>query len=304
MRLLVSRHLENFLAVYAAGNMHLAAERKGISQPALTKSLRLLEADLNAELFRRTAKGLEPTEAGHVLHRYARAIERDARFAALDINSFYRDLNGGIRMGAGQSLSLSIFPEVIVEFHREFPGVEMMVETGITSRLMRSLAREDLDLLVAARPATALPDKLTSFPLFRCEMVAVCRQGHPLLDKPGVGLGDLAAHERIGLIEDHDFDRRIVRLPGAAGTLKPFLESTSMSLMFGVIAATDCYAIISSLILPRARREGLERIALDRPLWPLDIDLICRSTLAPSQPVTTIRRLIETKAAEQALSAP
>ncbi|MBU2483494.1 MAG: LysR family transcriptional regulator [Alphaproteobacteria bacterium] len=68
MRLLISRHLENFLALYDARNMHLAAQKKGISQPALSKSLKVLEESLGATLFERTHRGLEPTSCCTGMH--------------------------------------------------------------------------------------------------------------------------------------------------------------------------------------------------------------------------------------------
>ena len=208
MRLLVSRHLENFLAIYAAGNLHVAADRKGISQPALTKSLKLLEADLNTELFYRSVKGLEPTDAGKLLYRYARSIEQEARFAALDIDDIGRRLRGGIRMGFGQAMAMSILPTIIVDFHRQFPGIEMIVETGITNNLMDNLTDEQLDLVVVAKPHDPLPDRYVSFPLFKSEMVAVCRKDHPLRSKNNARIEDLGDYERLGNFDDRDFERK------------------------------------------------------------------------------------------------
>jgi DNA-binding transcriptional LysR family regulator len=57
LRLLVSRHLENFIALYEAQNMHAAADRKGISQPALAKSLRIVEEEVGTRLFSAPRKG-------------------------------------------------------------------------------------------------------------------------------------------------------------------------------------------------------------------------------------------------------
>jgi DNA-binding transcriptional LysR family regulator len=293
MRLLVSRHLENFLALYATRNMHAAADRKGISQPALTKSLRLLEEDLGATLFVRSHKGLEPTEAANVLYRYARAIDQEARFATLDVQNLRSPLSGQMRIGIGPVLAGSVFPAVFVEFHRSFPSVEFAVEIGVSSGLVERLVRDDLDLVVTALPEEPLPERYVGLPVFRSEMTVICREGHPLRALRNVTLAELAQYKRVGFTEDREFEKKSGPVFGQrAEAMKPLLQTTSLSVMFGILVATDYYAVVSEMILPSARREGLDRVRSHQDLWTIEIGLMSKSSLSTSKPVSAIRNAL------------
>jgi DNA-binding transcriptional LysR family regulator len=293
LRILVSRHLENFLALYEARNMHEAARRKGISQPALTSSLKLIERAAGAELFTRSAGGLEPTEAGAALHRHALAIDQHARFAAMDLSTLQTGLGGRIRVGVGPVLAVSSFPDVVVRFHRDFPDVAIDVESGISSQLVDRLERDRLDLIVTARPTRPLGDTMTSLPLFRSEMVVVCRQGHPLTEHGPVTPDALTAYSRVGFTEDLEFEehsRSITDWP--SDRMQPILQTSSISVMFGVLAATDHFAIVSQVLVPKARREGLVRLDLTDPLWHIEVEAFCKNSLAGSRPIKALQSIL------------
>ncbi|MFC1458238.1 LysR family transcriptional regulator [Microvirga arabica] len=259
-------------------------------QPALTKSLQLLEEDLGAKLFYRSARGMEPTEAGNVLYRHARAIDQEARFASLDIQENHLNLAGRIRIGIGPVLALSAFPDVFVDFHRQFPSVEVTVDMGVSSRLMEGLARDDFDLVVTAFPGDPLPEKYVALPVFRSDMIVICRTDHPLRKSGGATLEELCKYQRVGFSEDREFEKRSHRSLGAsAAKMRPLLQTTSLSVMFGILSATDYYAIVSSMILPSAQRDGLDRLTIHHDLWQLDIGLVCKSTLSTTRPVVAIR---------------
>jgi DNA-binding transcriptional LysR family regulator len=294
MRLLISRHLENFLALYDARNMHLAAEKKGISQPALSKSLKVLEESLGATLFERTHRGLEPTSAGELLHRHACAIDQEARFASLDISKYQSTLGGRIKIGVGPVLAVSTFPQALADFHHSLPGIEISVETGISNFLYDGLMNADFDVIAAAIPELELPENFTAVPLFTTNMVVICRKDHPMMAAPDVTRDSLGTFRRVGFVEDREFEKKSRRfLGGLSDQLQPILQTTSLTIMFGILAATDYYAIVSDLIVPRARREGLDAFSPLGGLWQLDIDLICKTTLVTSHPLQVLRQAIE-----------
>lgn len=290
MRLLVSRHLENFLALYEAQNMHVAADKKGISQPALTKSLKLLESEVGAQLFVRTSRGLEPTDIGEILYKHARAIDQEARFVTLNIDELQRKLGGQMRIGVGQVLAVSVFPEVLVAFHEQFPSVRVIAEAGISTNLVEGLLRDDFDLVVAALPQTPLPERFVTTHLFQSEMIVVCRRDHPLRSRGVVSLNQLLDYERVGFVEDREFELRSQRNFGArAEILRPIIESTSLAIMFGILRATDHYAIVSEMLLSRARREELDQLHTKEGLWQLDINLMCKLSLLSTRPVRMLK---------------
>ena len=273
MRLLVSRHLENFVALYEARNMHTAAQRKGISQPALTKSLKLLEEEAGVELFLRTSKGLEATEAGDRLYGYASAIDQERRFATMDMQRSHLALETQLRLGVGPAVAVSVFPPALVSFHRTYPNVQLTVENAITGRLVDSLVRGDLDVIITSRPTDALPERFTSVPLFRNNMVVLCRKGHPLRTAKKVTLAQLAEYGRIGFLSE----------------TVSVIQTTSLSVMLDLVATTDHFAMVNETILPKARREGLLPLDVVDPIPHLEIELMCKRTFVASPPIVAIR---------------
>ncbi|WP_454855203.1 LysR family transcriptional regulator [Rhizobium binxianense] len=303
MRLLVSRHLENFLALYEARNMHAAALRKGITQPALTKSLKMLEDEVGGALFKRTSKGLEPTEAGDALHRYAHAIDQEARFATLDIKRSTIEAKGLLRMGVGPALAISSLPPVLVSFNERFPDVQVSVETGITSRLIEQVIRGDIDIMVSARPERELPDRFAAVHLFTNRMVAICRHDHPLRQKDRVTIEDLVRFRRVGFLEDHDFDVHARKTYGRrVEDLKAAMRTSDVSVMLEVLAATDHFAIVNEIMLPRARTLGLLPVALDDLLWVIHIELICKLAFVDSSPIRKLLTAWKEHGSGQAIS--
>jgi len=291
MRLLVSRHLENFLILYEVRNMRVAAERKGITQPALTKSLKTLEDEVGGDLFKRTTKGLEPTEAGEALYRYAHAIDQEARFATLDIQRSAIETKGLLRMGVGPALAVSALPMVLVDFYGNFPNVQVSVETGITSRLIEQVIDGDVDVMISARPQRELPDHFTAVHLFSNRMVAVCRKGHPLLRLGRASIEQLCRYRRIGFLDDHDFDVHARKIYGKrVEEMTAAMRTNSTSVMLHVLAATDHFAIVNEVMLPAAMNQGLTPIPLDDPLWVIHIELICKLAFIDSRPIKALLR--------------
>ncbi len=287
MRLLVSRHLENFLALYQTLNMHAAAEAKNISQPALTKSLKLLEKQVGMPLFHRTPRGLEPTPAGTTMYQYARQIDQAARFAAIDLQQSMT--TGLLSIGIGPILAVSIFPAIITVFHRRHPGLRIKVETGISSHLIEGLAREHYDFVVTALPEEPLPKTMVSLPLYRSRMVAIGRADHPLAAIGGT-VETLAAYGRVGFLEDREFEKRALRALGPrAEALRPAVQTSSMAIMFGMLMATDHFAIIGEMMLPRAVSEGLVKLPVPHAFWEIEIGLVCKAVLASSPAISAIR---------------
>jgi DNA-binding transcriptional LysR family regulator len=252
--------------------MHAAAQRKGISQPALTKSLKLLEEEAGVELFLRTSKGLEPTEAGDRLYGYAGAIEQERRLATMDMQSSQLEGDTQLRLGVGPAVAVSVLPPALVSFHRTFPNVRLTVENAITERLVDNLVRGDLDVIITSRPSILLPERFASVPLFRNNMVVLCREGHPLRTAQNVTLAQLAHYGRVGFLSE----------------TVSVIQTTSLSVMLDLVATTDHFALVNETILPRARRLGLLPLEVVDPLPHLEIDLMCKRTFVASRPIAAI----------------
>lgn len=270
--------------------MHKASHGKGITQPALTKSLKTLEDEIGSMLFVRTPRGLEPTEAGETLYRYARAIDQEARFAALDINNVITRNSSKIRIGVGPGLAVSSFPKVLVDFHRKFPGVQVMAQMGLTKQLVEDLMRDSLDVIATARPPQELPDHISCIHLFDIHMAAVCRTSHPLNSSGEIGIEELFEYGCVTFPESDEFIKHTHRLFGqAADKLNIIVETNSISVMLDLVASADYFALVGEIIVPRAMQAGLVRLPVPSLKWDMKIDLMCKRSLIDTRPVRALR---------------
>ncbi|MBI3153935.1 MAG: LysR family transcriptional regulator [Burkholderiales bacterium] len=123
------RHLRYFMALADEGNFGRAARRLHISQPPLTRQIRQLEDEFGAQLFERTSKGVDLTEAGHLFREEAARILALAQQAAERTRKAGRGQLGRLDVGIFGSAVLNVIPRLILEFRRCYPEVEVHLHT-------------------------------------------------------------------------------------------------------------------------------------------------------------------------------
>ncbi|NVK59428.1 MAG: LysR family transcriptional regulator, partial [Rhodobacteraceae bacterium] len=146
----LSRRLLHFLAAADVGNLHRAAETLGLSQPALTVSLRNLEQEIDATLFERSVKGVTLTPAGELFYRHAGALRTASRQARDELKALRTGEAGTLRIGAGVAWSATVLPEVLRDMRRDYPGLSIDLLTGVGDQLAMQFAEGRIDLLLVA----------------------------------------------------------------------------------------------------------------------------------------------------------
>ena len=135
-----------FHTVAKAGNISKAANQLYISQPAISKSISKLEAELGTALFSRSSRGVVLTEEGQVLYEY---VER--AFDALNMGEEnlknYKELGiGHIRIGVSTSLCKHILLDYLKDFIRENPNIKFSIDCHSTVNTIKLLRNEDIDI--------------------------------------------------------------------------------------------------------------------------------------------------------------
>jgi DNA-binding transcriptional LysR family regulator len=142
------RDLAYFETIATLGHMGRAAERLGRTQPALSKSIRRLEDEIGAELFKRAGRGIALTETGQALLSRARAIRQNVDESIREVGDLARGLTGTIRVGCGATTAEYILPTVTAKLLEAAPDVRMEVMIGMNDVLRSSLLDGRLDLSV------------------------------------------------------------------------------------------------------------------------------------------------------------
>ncbi len=138
------RHLRYFVAVADRGNVSRAAAALRLSQPALSRQIHDLEAELKVALFERVGRGLRPTGAGEDLLAYARrALESVSAFRER-ARAIGNGEVGVLHAGATPQSLQRLFPPIIRRFRRLMPGVDVRLTEGDSASLSEALRRGDL----------------------------------------------------------------------------------------------------------------------------------------------------------------
>ena len=141
-------YYKTFYTVAKVKSMTKASEELMVSQPAISKSIRMLEAQLGGTLFNRSNKGLELTEEGQMLFDKIRPALDSIRNAEVSFQE-YKELNTGIiKIGISSVLTKCLLVDILSNFKEKYPNVKFVIQNGLTSDLMEKLNEGNLDFVI------------------------------------------------------------------------------------------------------------------------------------------------------------
>src|SRR5438445_11135897 len=140
------RHLRYFLAVAGAGSFSRAANRLGISQPAISQQMRDLETGLRVSLFQRRGKRILLTSAGLIFQEHARAILRQLENFLEELNREPGQLRGTLQLGVVPVLNVALVPHLLGLFAADHPGISLTVEEISSTDIETALEEGRMDI--------------------------------------------------------------------------------------------------------------------------------------------------------------
>ncbi|MAC78747.1 MAG: hypothetical protein CML66_11870 [Rhodobacteraceae bacterium] len=142
------RTLRYFLCVAEEKNMTRASGRLRIAQPALSRQIARLETDLGLQVFNRTARGMELTEAGEILQRRAYAIMAQIAQAHHDVTAHADRPQGVVVVGMPPTPGEFITPPLLSRIKAEYPEIELRFIEGFSNALEHRLSQGEIGLAV------------------------------------------------------------------------------------------------------------------------------------------------------------
>ena len=142
------RVLKYFAAVVGEGSITDAAKTLHVTQPTLSRQLAQLETEMGVPLFTRGRAGIEPTDRGAVLHRYALDILALAEKAEDEVAMPESSVAGTIHIGAGETRAFAIVATACARVRKRYPGVTFDVHDGTSADLKEHFARGFYDFLL------------------------------------------------------------------------------------------------------------------------------------------------------------
>jgi len=201
------RQLEIVRAVAETGSFTGAGRRLNVSQSAVSRQVLLLEDELKEPLFLRVGRRIRITPAGDALVSLGQRVFGDIKETVTLLSDAQQVLTGTIRIAGGMTICMYVFPDLLKEFQRRHPRMEVKVVTGATPRIIRKLRAGTADLALLTLPVGE--PELEAVPVMREELLLVTHPSHPLARRKRISSTDLV-RQRFVLFETGSNSRRVI----------------------------------------------------------------------------------------------
>lgn len=242
------RHLRYFVAVAEEGSLKLAAERRlHTAQPSLSRQIRALEQEVGAPLFRRSARGVELTAAGHSFLDHARLSLAQAAAAIEAARRKARPAKPVFAVGFVTGHELDCIPATMSILRDELPDLDIRIKSGFSSDLADDVLRGKLDAAFIRRePYPDLDYKL----ILTEPLVAVLRRDHPLAAETSVEPRDINSETFIGISPVPRILRGVVNcyLRKSDVCVEPHLEIDNFAMAASLVGLTRGIALLPASI--------------------------------------------------------
>ena len=168
--------LEYFQKVVECGTVTSAAGRLFITQPAVSKQLRLLEEELECRLFNRKGNRLVLTPAGEFFYKRVNTLLAGFSSLPAEMKSFLHHVSGELRIGCGPYTSCAIVPDLITELLRRYPEIEPSVQEK--DSFYSDLKNGTLDIMFGVQGCSE--KELLYIPMYKNRLVLICSVRSPL----------------------------------------------------------------------------------------------------------------------------
>ena len=256
--------IDYFLAVAEEGQVRKAAQRLGISQPAVTKALQRLEKALGFELFERSVKGMTLTRVAEQFRQRTSNLRGALRDAVKEATDLHLGALGLLRVGVSPLYAQKLFVPAFVQLHRQRPAATVRASVHLNDELWRLLRQGELDLTISSLP-TLVPDDLHTIELIHDDICMVVRAGHPLLARRRLKFADLADVQWMLPGPDVAARRHVEARLAQAGLPPPRIAlevSNTAGQMRQILRETDLVSLMSESMLAGETGAGLEVLPL------------------------------------------
>ncbi|WP_174279357.1 LysR substrate-binding domain-containing protein [Sphingomonas bacterium] len=293
--------LRDLAAIAETGGLRRAARRLGLSQPALSRSIRELEDELGVRLFDRSIGGMALTEAGRTFATRGDAARRELERAREEALQQVGVDIGEVSIGLSSAAHVALLPRAIGPFRRRFPRVKLHIIESLFPALEAGIRDGSIDFYVGPMATRAPGGAIKIEPLFDNYRVVIGRKGHPL--GAARSLDELVTAEWVmtSAIAGGDIDLRpLFEERGLPAPVVAVRTQTALSTIT-VASSSDLLTILPQQWLGFARVTGLlAPIDLADRLAAPGISIVSRATL----PLTPAARYLSDLLHRAAMNQP
>ena len=184
--------LRTFIEVSRLRSFSRAAEKLGVTQPAISAQIRTLETEVGARLFDRDGGKVTFTAAGRVFEPFAEHVLSCHAHIGITIAELHRSPRGEVAISANEATSLYILPAVFAAFKKQYTRVALKIVRADRSHILEDVINREVDFGVVSLPVKDA--RLTIESIHRDEVALVTGPAHPLANRETVAIAELLEH--------------------------------------------------------------------------------------------------------------
>ena len=188
--------LQAFVTVAETGSFSIAAEKLHLTQPAISKRIATLEAQLDTRLFDRISRSISLTEAGQLLLIRAEKILQEVNDAIRAVHDLSGDVSGRLALATSHHIGLHRLPSVLRKFSTQHPHVKLDIDFMDSEAAHENILAGKLELAVVTLAPQNNPH-LHAEKIWHDPLVFMVAPNHPLLETNNITLRDLSHYPAV-----------------------------------------------------------------------------------------------------------
>lgn len=267
------REINYFVELGKEKNFTRAANKLNISQPALSKAIKLLEDDIGTTLIDRTSKKFKLTIEGESFYNES---QKSLGIINLELNKLYSNVKNRkkvLNVGIPPVIGLVYFTSIIAKFKRENPQVELRILEEGSNNVKKKVLDETLELGIIIFPFES--ENFVSIPIVNGEVVLVVNKEHRLSERKSVDIRELIDERFVTLNENFMMYNKIINACAACG-FKPDIATKSCQAHFVIemVALNEGISIMPKPIVERYLTDNIRMVDLDETFMDWNIGSI------------------------------
>jgi DNA-binding transcriptional LysR family regulator len=276
--------LSILLTAVEAGSMSKAAERLRVSQPAISKTISLLEREVGAKLVTRSPRGIEPTEHGIALLARSRAALAELRSAVEGMGILADPKAGELRIAANEVALSGVVGTVINRLYARYPGIVFEIVPAYThAAQIYELEQGNVELMVGQMAPSTAHRNLDASELFQDQLVVVSGPRNPWMKRSKIELSELMDEPWVfsplngvsGRSMEQAFRANNLELP------RIMVVSSSMQLLRRLVMDNEFLALFPRSVVRSAQGVSILPVTVKARWQPIGIMTVKHRTLSP-----------------------
>jgi DNA-binding transcriptional LysR family regulator len=287
-----SRQLYHFFEVSEAGSISSAARKIGVTQPALTRSIKQLETTLQVSLLERRPNGVVLTPEGRILARRVKLMNLEYQHALAEIYDRNQGVKGRLRLSAGPSWITHFLPKILAEYHDLFPEVRVTLTQGPFASQFASLLAGDCEAICGTLDFLDHSEVIKEY-VMDGRYTVFAREGHPISSRSKASPKELASYPWVILADDPVSSSWIGAYFEAHGLAPPHIaiETTTLGSL-SILRHSDFLTTFAFDSEKTMQAFGLKRINHEGTFWEFPAGIARRRAGRPSPALRAFQGLV------------